>query len=168
MTNQIAFERLLYTTSHSFHVKKKKVTCTYICVGVTYTHTKTLQWTEIHLKLKRYRKQSCKLAWKSRKMYKYFNLKTLYDCSFNIYAIEVCLFLLWIWTPKVGSHFGLLFTNEEQKKVGSWHNKHSCHACRPYSWHHRLPVTKWQHACSCFHEFQTSNFNKINLWHTRI
>ena len=64
------------------------------------------------------------------------------------------------------SHVGYLFTNKEQSKVGSWcnTNRHLCYACRPCSWHYRqrLPDTKWQITQSCFHNFQTLIFNKLD------
>ena len=47
---------------------------------------------------------------------------------------------------------GLLFTNEEQNKVGSRHIWYFCHTCQPCLWHHwhRLLGTKWQHSLSYF------------------
>ena len=51
------------------------------------------------------------------------------------------------------SLFGLPFTNEELKKVGSWCHAHFCHTCRPHSCH-KLLDTKWQCTWLCFHNFK--------------
>ena len=55
------------------------------------------------------------------------------------------------------SQVGSLFTNEEQKRVGSWQNIHFCHTCWPCSWchRHRTPDTKWQRTELCLRNFNT-------------
>ena len=60
----------------------------------------------------------------------------------------------------VCSHGGSLFTNEEQKKVGSWRIWHFCHTFRPLSWRHwyRFLGTKWRHVRSCSLDFRMPFF----------
>ena len=51
----------------------------------------------------------------------------------NIYAYLFFFFALNL-SSSWCSHVGLLFTNKEQEKVGSWCNIQSCHTCQSCSW----------------------------------
>ena len=89
----------------------------------------------IHNIIKGQPNQGPELAWKQN-IRKYFDLYASFGCSFNIYTKEV-LFgsnLSWLGC----SHFGSLFTGEEQKKDDLWHSWYFCHTFQSSSWCHRL------------------------------
>ena len=54
------------------------------------------------------------------------------------------------------SRFGSLFTNEEQKNVGSWRNINFRHTCRHCSWRHRhgQPDTSGQLSRPCLRDIE--------------
>ena len=78
-------------------------------------------------------------------------LHACFDCSSNINTKEVP-FSASSLSSSGCSPFGLLFTNEAQRKAGSrhfWHLTHTCQPCLSCHWH-RLLGTKWQHnGCVC-------------------
>ena len=76
---------------------------------------------------------------KTRDVCKYFSLRSFYCVSVNMYANEVCLFIVY-FSLQIGA-FGLLSAQGEEKMAGSWQSAHFCHTCRPWSWCHRLPDT---------------------------
>ena len=61
-----------------------------------------------------------------------------------------------------GSHAGLLFINEEQKKVGSLYNICFCHTCRECSQCHRHRKTEVERHCSQLRHLQTLISNKAD------
>ena len=62
------------------------------------------------------------------------------------------------------SHVGPLFTNEEQKRVVSWCNRHLSQTCQPCAKCHRptLPDTKWQYSQPRAQNWPNSIFDKVD------
>lgn len=59
------------------------------------------------------------------------------------------------------SHAGWFFANEEQIKVGSWHNLHSCHTCHMHLWCYRLGKNGTAHI-PVFITFKWKFLNKLD------
>ena len=85
------------------------------------------------------------------KMCRYFILHTSFCDPVRICFAKEVLFCL-NFSSSVAQQCCSLFTNGEQKRVGSWHIWYFSHTCL---WQHgnRLLCTKWLHPCSCFYNF---------------
>ena len=99
------------------------------------------------------------------------NVQTVLICMLHFMVLSIfmwkkscCCFFALILRSWGCSLVGLLFTNGKQEKVGLWCIWYFCHSRQACLWCHWPLSSKWQHAWSCFCDFQTLVFNKPGTW----